>query len=143
MRISDYDRVYALWKKAEGIGLGESDAREAIARFLKRNPNLSVVATAGRRIVGAILCGHDGRRGYLHHLVVSPRLRRKGLGRRLVAVCLDKLHSEGIPKCNLFVFASNASGKAFWRRIGWTVRSDLRLVQRNTAGSCDRCRTSC
>jgi putative acetyltransferase len=143
MRISDYRSVHALWKKTEGIGLNESDTREAIGRFLRRNPNLSLVATAGRRIVGAVLCGHDGRRGYLHHLAVVPSRRRRGLGRDLVAVCLERLRSEGIPKCNLFLFASNTSGKAFWRRIGWNVRSDLRLVQRNTASSCGSSRTSC
>ncbi|MGD1029784.1 MAG: GNAT family N-acetyltransferase [Opitutaceae bacterium] len=143
MRISDYGRVHALWKRTEGIGLNESDTREAIGRFLRRNPNLSLVATAGRRIVGTVLCGHDGRRGYLHHLAVVPSRRRRGLGRELVAVCLDKLRSEGIPKCNLFLFASNTSGKAFWRRIGWNVRSDLRLVQKNTASSCGSSRTSC
>jgi putative acetyltransferase len=143
LRISDYRSVYALWKKTEGIGLSESDTRGAIDRFLRRNRNLSLVATDGRRLVGTILCGHDGRRGYLHHLVVVPALRRRGLGRKLVGICLEKLHAEGIPKCNLFLFASNASGKAFWRRIGWNVRDDLRLVQRNTVGSCGSCKKSC
>ena len=142
LRISDYNRVYALWRKTEGIGLNESDTREAIALFLRRNPNLSLVATAGSRIVGTILCGHDGRRGYLHHLAVAPARRRRGLGRTLVAICLEKLHSEGIPKCNLFLFASNTEGKAFWRRIGWSARSDIRLVQRNTADAC-ACKKSC
>jgi len=142
LRISDYKSVYALWKKTEGIGLNESDTRESIGRFLKRNPDLSLVATSGGRIVGTILCGHDGRRGYLHHLAVVPGLRRRGLGRTLVAICIGKLHSEGIPKCNLFLFASNTSGKAFWRRIGWNVRADIRLVQRNTADTC-ACKKSC
>ena len=128
LRLSDYPSVYALWKKTEGIGLSESDTREAIARFLKRNRNLSLVATLGGRIVGTILCGHDGRRG---------------LGRKLVNICLEKLNAEGIPKCNLFLFASNTSGKAFWRRIGWTVRADLRLVQRTTVGACGSCEKSC
>jgi putative acetyltransferase len=143
LRLSDYPSVYALWKKTEGIGLSESDTREAIARFLKRNRNLSLVATLGGRIVGTILCGHDGRRGYLHHLAVAAAFRRRGLGRKLVNICLEKLNAEGIPKCNLFLFASNTSGKAFWRRIGWTVRADLRLVQRTTVGACGSCEKSC
>ena len=136
LRIADFNSVYALWKKTDGIGLNESDTRGAIAGFLKRNPGMSTVAVDGDRIVGAILCGHDGRRGYLHHLAVAQRWRRQGLGRSLVAVCLAKLNAAGIPKCNLFLFSSNASGKAFWRRLGWQVRPDFRLVQKLTAPSC-------
>jgi putative acetyltransferase len=135
LRIADYDEVYALWKKTEGIGLNESDSREAVGRYLKRNPNLSHVATSGGRVIAAVLCGHDGRRGYLHHLAVARKWRRQGIGRKLVAACLDKLRSEGIPKCNLFLFASNLSGKVFWRHLGWNVRANLRLVQRSTAVS--------
>jgi ribosomal protein S18 acetylase RimI-like enzyme len=124
-----------LWKKTEGIGLNESDTRVAVAAFLKRNPGLSAVATSGGRVVGAILCGHDGRRGYLHHLAVAKGWRRRGLGRSLVAFCLDGLHAAGIPKCNLFLFSDNYSGRTFWKRLGWQVRTDLRLVQKPTAAA--------
>ncbi len=143
LRIGDYSEVHALWKRTEGMGLGESDSREAIRRFLKRNPGLSMVATSGGRVVATILCGHDGRRGYLHHLAVARQFRRRGIGARLVALCLENLRAEGIPKCNLFVFASNTAGSAFWRHLGWDVRSDLRLVQRGTAAAPVACRTSC
>ena len=142
-RLADYAAVFALWKKTEGIGLNESDTRAAIRRYLRHNPGLSLVATAGGRIVGAVLCGHDGRRGYLHHLAVARSWRRCGVGRSLVSACLDRLRAEGIPKCNLFLFASNLPGKAFWRRLGWSVRADLRLVQRRTAVAAGECRTSC
>jgi N-acetylglutamate synthase len=128
-RIADYDEVHALWKKTPGIGLNESDGRGEIARFLKRNPALSQVAISGGRVIGAVLCGHDGRRGYLHHLVVARKWRHQGVGRTLVASCLAKLRLERIPKCNLFLFTRNLTGRAFWRRIGWTIRADLRLVQ--------------
>jgi ribosomal protein S18 acetylase RimI-like enzyme len=131
-RIADYERVMRLWKKTEGIGLNESDTREAVAAFLRRNPGMSAIAVSGSQVVAAILCGHDGRRGYLHHLAVARGWRRQGLGRSLVAFCLDKLHSAGIPKCNLFLFSDNHSGKAFWKGLGWQVRPDLRLVQRPT-----------
>jgi ribosomal protein S18 acetylase RimI-like enzyme len=135
-RIADYGRVMKLWKKTEGIGLNESDTRAAVAAFLRRNPGMSAVAVSGGRVVGAILCGHDGRRGYLHHLAVAKGRRRRGLGRSLVAFCLHELHSAGIPKCNLFLFSDNHAGKVFWRRLGWQVRPDLRLVQRASAPSC-------
>ncbi len=143
LRIGDYRKIYALWKDAEGVGLGDSDSRVAIGRYLKRNRGLSLVATSGGRVIAVVLCGHDGRRGYLHHLAVARKWRRQGIGRRLVAACLDKLRSEDIPKCNLFLFAKNVSGRAFWRSIGWNVRGDLRLVQRGTAAGAKSCRTSC
>jgi ribosomal protein S18 acetylase RimI-like enzyme len=132
-RIADYAESHALWKRTEGIGLSDSDSREAVTLFLKRNRGLSLVATARGRVIAAVLCGHDGRRGYLHHLAVAREWRRQGVGRSLVSACLEKLRAEGIPKCNLFLFASNIAGRAFWLNSGWTIRPDLRLVQRGTA----------
>jgi ribosomal protein S18 acetylase RimI-like enzyme len=143
LRMADYDEIRALWRKTEGIGLNESDTRVAVRRFLKRNPDLSVVATSGRRLVGAVLCGHDGRRGYLHHLAVARDWRQQGIGRTLVTTCLERLRAEGIPKCNLFLFTSNLSGRMFWRHLGWNVRPDLRLVQRPTAAAAEFCRAGC
>jgi putative acetyltransferase len=143
LRIADYAAIRALWRKTEGVGLNESDEKKAVGRFLKRNPNLSLIATHGGQVIAAVLCGHDGRRGYLHHLAVARKWRRKGIGKALVAACLGKLREQGILKCNLFLFASNVSGRAFWRRLGWSVRGDLRLVQRGTAADPDSCRTSC
>lgn len=128
---ADYDAAYALWRTSEGIGLNESDSREAIAMFLERNPRLSLVAVDNRgTIVGAVLCGHDGRRGYLHHLAVAVSHRRKGLGRTLVDSCLQRLKALGIPKCTIFLYADNAAGRAFWFKHGWAARDDLVVVQR-------------
>lgn len=109
----------------------------------KRNSGLSLVATSEGRVIAAVLCGHDGRRGYLHHLAVARKWRRQGIGRKLVAASLEKLRSQGIPKCNLFLFASNKAGRLFWRHLGWKVRADLRLVQRDTAAIRTACHMSC
>ena len=128
-RIEDFDAVIVLWRRTEGVGLNESDARPAIAAYLRRNPGLSFVAEEEGRIVGAVLCGHDGRRGYLHHLAVSKRHRGHGIGRQLVCACLAKLRKAGIPKCNIFIFADNAAGMRFWKRTGWSLRTELRLMQ--------------
>ena len=128
-RIEDFDAVIALWQRTEGVGLNESDTRRAITAFLRRNPRLSFVAEQGGRIIGAVLCGHDGRSGYLHHLAVSKRHRRRGIGRRLVNACLAKLHKAGIQKCNIFIFANNAAGMKFWAHTGWSLRTELRLMQ--------------
>jgi len=141
-RVKDYDAVIALWRRTEGVGLNESDTRRAIAAFLRRNPRLSFVAEKNGRVIGAVLCGHDGRRGYLHHLAVSKRHRRRGIGRLLVNACLAKLRKAGISKCNIFIFANNADGMKFWAHTGWSLRTELRLMQirlddgRSTSGGC-------
>jgi putative acetyltransferase len=122
MRAADYPRVFALWQRSDGVGLGESDSAEAIAAFLERNPDLSAVAesTAGE-IVGAVLCGHDGRRGFLHHLAVSRAHRRRDIARRLVEYCFSGLAREKIVKCNVFVLRESAESIAFWTHNGWVA----------------------
>jgi N-acetylglutamate synthase len=128
-RIADYPEVVRLWRRTEGVGLNESDTRPAIASFLRRNPGLSFVALHQGKIIGAVLCGHDGRRGYLHHLAVANKYRRQGLGLRLVTACLDKLRAADIHKCNIFVFAGHTAGMGFWKHNGWKLRADLRMMQ--------------
>ncbi len=135
-QIEDHCAVVALWRRTEGVGLNESDTRSAIAAYLRRNPRMSFVAEKDGRIIGAVLCGHDGRRGYLHHLAVAKRHRRRGIGRQLVSACLERLRALGIPKCNIFVFANNAEGMKFWTRNSWNVRSDLRMMQIHLEDGC-------
>jgi ribosomal protein S18 acetylase RimI-like enzyme len=88
---------------------------------------MSFVATQNGKVVGAVLCGHDGRRGYLHHLAVHPDSRRRGIGRQLADRCLQALKKAGIQKCHLFSLSGNADGDQFWRAVGWHFRSDLDL----------------
>ncbi len=128
MTIQDYDQVIALWRASEGVGLSDADSEERIARYLARNPGLSFVARDGEHLVGAILCGHDGRRGYIHHLAVSQSHRRQGLGRALVEHCLSALRRDGIGKCHIFVFADNQDTSAFWKSIGWIQRAELVMM---------------
>lgn len=132
MHIQDYDAVLALWQASEGIGLSDADERDNIARYLERNPNLSFVAYADGQLVGAVLCGHDGRRGFLHHLAVNQTYRRQGIGRALTQKCLSGLKQAGIDKCHLFVFGENQIAINFWKDIGWTQRIDLVLMSRHT-----------
>ena len=113
MAIQDYDQVLALWRASEGAGLSDADSEESIAHYLDRNPGLSFVARDGEHLVGAVLCGHDGRRGYVHHLAVSKSHRRQGLGRALVKRCLFALRRAGIDKCHIFVFGDDADAIAF------------------------------
>ena len=126
--IEDYDAAYALWQATEGIGLSEADKRENVAYFLKHNPGLSMVAEEDGKVVGALLCGSDGRRGFLHHLAVARTHRRAGTGRALVTRCLSGLAGIGMRKCHIFVMQDNNEGKAFWQRIGWEERTTLLVM---------------
>ncbi|MEW6716469.1 MAG: GNAT family N-acetyltransferase [Chloroflexota bacterium] len=125
MTINNYEQVYDLWRESEGIELSEIDSKESIARFLKRNPGFSFIARDGDQIVGAVLCGHDGRQGYIHQLAVRRTHRRQGLGRSLVGRCIYALMQDGIPKCQLFIQEGNKEGIAFWKKVGWTRRVEL------------------
>lgn len=126
MTMEDYDKVYALWTKIRGFGLRSvDDSREGIERFLKRNPEMSVVAVEDNKIVGAILCGHDGRRGCLYHVCVDPEYRMKGIGKSMVVCAMEALKKENINKVSLIAFTKNDIGNAFWKEIGWTKRGDL------------------
>jgi putative acetyltransferase len=135
MSIADYEAVLRLWRETEGVGLNESDTRDRVAAFLARNPGLSRVALRGDSIVGAVLCGHDGRRGYLHHLAVAQSQRKLGLGKALVEACLADLARRDISKCNIFLFADNADGEAFWKHNGWAKRLDLQVLQKPLGGA--------
>ncbi len=126
MTIDDYEQVYTLWKQIHGFGIRSvDDSREGIARFLKRNPDTSVVAVEDGKIVGAILCGHDGRRGCMYHVCVDADYRMRGIGKSMVVFAMEALKKEKINKVSLIAFTKNDIGNAFWKEIGWTKRLDL------------------
>ncbi len=133
MTAGNLESVLDLWSRTDGVGLNESDSPVRLQAFLDRNPNLSMVAHDGSRLIGAVLCGHDGRRGYLHHLAVVPAYRRRGVGRTMIETCLASLAAQGILKCNVFLYVDNDPGQQFWGRCGWSARSDLKVLQRVTA----------
>jgi ribosomal protein S18 acetylase RimI-like enzyme len=131
--MADYDAAHALWKKTEGIGLSQADERQNIAGFLEHNAGMSFVAEDAGQLVGAIMCGSDGRRGFLHHLAVDGSRRRSGIGRMLVDRCLAALAERGLRKCHIFVLADNVEGKRFWNRIGWEERTTLVVMSHDVA----------
>ena len=126
MTIEDYEQVRALWMTIKGFGIRSlDDSRRGVEKFLKRNPTTSVVAIEDGRVVGAILCGHDGRRGCLYHVCVAEPYRRRGIGKAMVVHCMNALKAEEINKVSLIAFSVNDVGNAFWNEIGWTRRMDL------------------
>jgi ribosomal protein S18 acetylase RimI-like enzyme len=126
MTKEDYDGVYALWMSIHGFGIRSiDDSREGVERFLLRNPTTSVVAVSDGKIVGAILCGHDGRRGCFYHVCVHEKYRKHGIGKAMAVACMRALQAEQINKVNLIAFKSNEVGNRFWKSEEWTFREDL------------------
>ncbi|EJF70758.1 putative acetyltransferase [Pseudomonas sp. Ag1] len=125
MSTADYDAVLELMQKTPGISLRDADSREATERYLERNPGMSFVAEVDGGLVGCVMCGHDGRRGYLQHLLVLPAYRRQGIANALVGRCLTSLAQLGIRKCHLDVFKTNDSAARYWQGQGWQLRTDI------------------
>ena len=130
MTIEDYDGVYNLWINTPGMGLNSTDdSREGIEKYIKRNPTSCFVAEDNDKIVGVIIAGHDGRRGYIYHTAVLPAYRKQGIAKRLVDSAMSALDAEDINKVALVAFKKNELGNGFWENIGFINRDDL--VYRN------------
>lgn len=129
---ADYPAAQALWLACRGMGLNDvDDSPEGFTRFLLRNPTTCFAALEAQRLTGVILCGHDGRRGYIYHTAVHPDFRRRGIATALVERALEALRQEGVSKAALVVFRRNAEGDAFWASLGFTAREDLTYRNRS------------
>jgi len=131
MVVGDYEKMITLWKNIPGIGLSDADSKRNISQFLERNPGLSFVYEIEKRIIGTVLCGHDGRRGYIYHLAVDHEFRKQGIGKELMAYCLEKLIRKRITKCHLFLYSDNEDAIQFYNHIGWEKRSNLLIYSKN------------
>lgn len=130
MEISDYTEIYELWQGIHGFGIRSlDDSREGVERFIKRNPDTSMVAVCENRIIGSILCGHDGRRACFYHVCVHESFRKQGIGQQMVKACLTALNEEKINKVNLIAFTSNEVGNRFWQGLGWSYRNDVNYYE--------------
>ncbi len=126
MTAADYDKVFELWNAIKGFGIRSiDDSRDGVERFILRNPSTSMVALDGERVVGAILCGHDGRRGCFYHVCVHETYRKRGIGKAMAAECMRALQAEQINKVSLIAYKNNEVGNSFWKSVGWTFREDL------------------
>ncbi len=135
MEIKDYEAVTRIWNESEGLTMRDSDSRESIASYLARNPGMSFVAVLRGEIVGGVLVGTDGRRGYLQHLAVSPSHRGQGIGRLLVFAAVDGLKQEGIEKTHLFVHTVNVAAQNFYEGLGWFARDEIRMFSFNSGSN--------
>lgn len=126
MTINDYDQVYNLWMNTPGMGLNDlDDSKEGIEKYLNRNPNTCFVAEIENKIIGVILSGHDGRRGFIYHTAVAREERGKGIATKIIRNAIDALKNEGINKVALVAFSNNEIGNSFWQKQGFTERTDL------------------
>lgn len=132
MTVGDYDNVYGLWRTIKGFGIRSiDDSREGVERFVRRNPTTSIVAEEDGKVIGAILCGHDGRRGCFYHVCVKEEHRKRGVGKKMVAAAMEALKKEKISKVNLIAFQSNQVGNRFWSSMGWSFREDVNYYEFN------------
>lgn len=126
----DYEGVKALWLTIKGFAIRTiDDSKEGVEAFIRRNPTTSIVAEVNGKIVGSILCGHDGRRGCLYHVCVHEAHRMKGIGKAMVSKAMSALKDENITKVSLIAFTKNDVGNAFWKQIGWIKREDLNYYE--------------
>lgn len=132
MTIKDYDGIFALWINTPGMGLNTTDdSREGIEKYINRNPTSSFVAEDNGKIVGVIMSGHDGRRGFIHHTAVLPEYRNQGIAKMLVDNAMNALEKEGINKVALVAFEKNELGNGFWEKMGFIKREDLIYRNKN------------
>lgn len=130
MTMNDFEQVSALWMSISGFGIRSiDDSKEGVERFIRRNPATSMVAVTDGTVIGAILCGHDGRRGCLYHVCVKEEYRNRGIGQKMVKACVAALREENINKINLIAFRKNEVGNRFWQGMGWTFRDDVNYYE--------------
>ncbi len=125
MTINDYEEVFAMWQITSKRALSEADSKEQISRYLTRNAGMSQVAVENGRIIGTVLAGHDGRRGFIHHMAVLPEYRRHRIGHRLAQKAVEKISAEGIDKTHIFCYQNNETGQSFWQDFGFKKREDV------------------
>ncbi len=125
MKIEDYDEIFSMWQITSKRALCEADSRDNIERYLLRNEGMSQVAVENGRIIGTVLAGHDGRRGFIHHMAVLPEYRRKHIGNALATEAIKKITEDGIDKTHIFCYQDNLTGQGFWTSLGFKKRGDL------------------
>jgi len=129
LEVTDFAELLTLWKRTEQLNLGLINTEEDLEKYLSRNPALSCVAKCGDKIIGALLCGHDGLVGYIHHLAVDGEFRRLGVGKTLVTHAVATLETQGISRCNIVISKQNTVGATFWNSLGWLRRSGVCIMR--------------
>jgi ribosomal protein S18 acetylase RimI-like enzyme len=127
LQITDHQDLMLLWQNCDGISLRDADTRQAMQKYLERNPGISFVAEVDAMIVASLMAGQDGRRGYIQHLAVDREQRKQGIAGRLLELCLQALLAQGIVKSHVHVLNTNEPGRDFWSRRGWIHRGEIEM----------------
>jgi ribosomal protein S18 acetylase RimI-like enzyme len=135
LKIEDHEALIELFERTPGVTVREADTKDATEKYLIRNPGLNYVVTVDSEIVGCVMCGHDGRRGYLQHLVVAGEYRKQGIGEKLFTTCVNALNKIGIAKTHIFVFKTNDLANKFWANKGWSLREELNMYSYNSTSN--------
>ena len=133
MRESDYGALVELWSKFPGNTMTGADGPKGFGAFLARNGRFCYTAEEEGRVVGSVMAGTDGRRGYVYHLAVDPGRQGEGLGRMLMERAEESLREAGIEKAHLFIYADNPAIR-FYRRAGWHLREDIEVMSKVLIG---------
>lgn len=128
--INDYEKLLLFWKSIKGLGIGLGDSKENIKKFIAKNPNSNFQIKKNGEVIGTILCGNDGRRGYIYHLAIHKNFRKQSLGSRLVNTVLNNLKKEGITKCHVMIFNENRDGLEFWKKVNFDERHDVQIMSK-------------
>jgi len=126
-KIQDYTIVRTLWQVA-GLILRPGDELEDVKLKLQRDPDLFLVAEQFDEIVGSVIGGWDGRRGWIYHLAVKPEHQRKGIGMGLVREVEKRLVAKGAKKVNAQVYKWNEQSYEFFRALGYESQPDLMMI---------------
>lgn len=129
MNKDDCKAVLKFWAESPGVHLQKNgeDTADGISAFLERNPGFSFIAELDGNIIGAVLCGHDGRRGCIYHLAVDTTYRRSGIGRKLLRLSVEQLKASNIKKGFLCVLKENDIGEAFYKSLYWKEENGVKL----------------
>ncbi|MFO7626828.1 MAG: GNAT family N-acetyltransferase [Candidatus Fermentibacteraceae bacterium] len=129
MSSRDHGELIRLWSSFPGNAITGADSRDEFDAFLTKNGSFCFTACEQDAVVGSVMAGSDGRRGYVYHLAVKTDHQRKGLGGALMRRVEDALSKAGLEKIHLFIFSDNPA-VAFYEKSGWHVRNDITVMSR-------------
>ena len=124
---ADIKPMLAFWRSIPGLGVGRGDTESSLNAFLERNPTTCLLLKINGGLMGTVLGGFDGRRGYIYHLAVHPDYQGRGYGKMLLSRVSGQLKDLGAPKIHLFAFGDNHTAEGFYLCQGWEKRCDIQV----------------
>ena len=130
---ADIKPMLYFWRSIPGLGVGLGDTESSLKAFLVRNPTTCLLLRVNGCLMGTVLGGFDGRRGYIYHLAVHPDYQGRGYGKMLLSRVSGQLKDLGAPKIHLFAFGDNHTAEDFYLSQGWEKRRDIQVFSWDTS----------